>query len=78
MDALQTGTIAGAGLDVYEVEPLPADHPLWDAPNVLLTPHTAGFGPYLDDRRLAILLDNSQRFVRGEPLVNVVDKARWF
>ncbi len=78
VDALQTGTIAGAGLDVYEVEPLPADHPLWDAPNVLLTPHTAGFGPYLDDRRLAILLDNSQRFVRGEPLVNVVDKARWF
>jgi phosphoglycerate dehydrogenase-like enzyme len=78
VQALQSGTIAGAGLDVYEVEPLPAEHPLWDAPNVLLTPHTAGFGPYLDDRRLAILLDNSRRFLRREPLVNVVDKARWF
>ncbi|MBV9583208.1 MAG: D-2-hydroxyacid dehydrogenase [Chloroflexi bacterium] len=78
VEALQSGRIAGAGLDVYEEEPLPADHPLWDAPNVLLTPHTAGFGPYLDDRRLAILLDNGQRFVRGEPLVNVVDKAVWF
>jgi phosphoglycerate dehydrogenase-like enzyme len=76
--ALRSGTIAGAGLDVFEEEPLPADHPLWDAPNVLLTPHTAGFGPYLDDRRLAILLDNAQRFERGEPLVNVVDKAHWF
>jgi phosphoglycerate dehydrogenase-like enzyme len=76
--ALQSGKIAGAGLDVFEQEPLPANHPLWDAPNVLLTPHTAGFGPYLDDRRLAILLDNSQRFLRGEPLVNVVDKAHWF
>ncbi len=76
--ALQTGTLAGAGLDVYEIEPLPADHPLWDAPNALLTPHTAGFGPYLDDRRLAILLDNCERFLRREPLVNVVDKARWF
>jgi phosphoglycerate dehydrogenase-like enzyme len=76
--ALESGTIAGAGLDVFEQEPLPADHPLWAAPNVLLTPHTAGFGPYLDDRRLAILLDNAQRFLRSEPLVNVVDKAHWF
>ncbi|MBV9325588.1 MAG: D-2-hydroxyacid dehydrogenase [Chloroflexi bacterium] len=78
VDALQSGRIAGAGLDVFEEEPLPANHPLWDAPNVLLTPHTAGFGPYLDDRRLAILLDNSQRFLKGEPLVNVVDKSLWF
>jgi phosphoglycerate dehydrogenase-like enzyme len=76
--ALQSSAIAGAGLDVFEEEPLPADHPLWDAPNVLLTPHTAGFGPYLDDRRLEILLDNSQRFLKGEPLRNVVDKAHWF
>ena len=78
VDALQSGKIAGAGLDVFEEEPLPANHPLWDAPNVLLTPHTAGFGPYLDDRRLEILLDNSQRFLKGEPLRNVVDKAHWF
>src|SRR5262249_40479569 len=58
VSALRAGEIAGAGLDVFEIEPLPADHPLWEAPNVLITPHTAGFGPYLDDRRLEILLDN--------------------
>ena len=78
VDALEQGKIAGAGLDVFEEEPLPSDHPLWSAPNVLITPHTAGFGPYLDDRRLAIILDNSKRFVRGERLLNVVDKAHWF
>ena len=77
-EALRDGTIAGAALDVYEIEPLPADHPLWDAPNVLLTPHTAGFGPYLDDRRRDLLVENAKRFAAGEPLVNVVDKRLWF
>jgi phosphoglycerate dehydrogenase-like enzyme len=76
--ALHAREIAGAGLDVFEIEPLPADHPLWAAPNVLITPHTAGFGPYLDDRRLDILLDNCRRFALGQPLRNVVDKAAWF
>ena len=76
--ALEAGEIAGAGLDVFEIEPLPPEHALWSAPNVLITPHTAGFGPYLDDRRLDILLDNCQRFAKGEPLRNVVDKAVWF
>jgi phosphoglycerate dehydrogenase-like enzyme len=76
--ALRSGQIAGAGLDVFEEEPLPSDHPLWDAPNVLLTPHTAGYGPYLDERRQEIIVDNARRFVRGEPLRNVVDKAHWF
>jgi phosphoglycerate dehydrogenase-like enzyme len=47
-------------------------------PNVLITPHTAGHGPYLDDRRLEVLLDNARRFVAGAALRNVVDKARWF
>ena len=76
--ALRAGEIAGAGLDVFEQEPLPADHPLWTMPGVLITPHTAGFGPYLDDRRLEILLDNCRRFAAGQPLRNVVDKAAWF
>jgi phosphoglycerate dehydrogenase-like enzyme len=76
--ALRSGQIAGAALDVFEQEPLPRDHPLWDAPNVLITPHTAGFGPFLDDRRQEIIVDNARRFVRGEPLRNVVDKAHWF
>jgi phosphoglycerate dehydrogenase-like enzyme len=76
--ALRAGEIAGAALDVFEQEPLPADHPLWTTPNVLITPHTAGYGPYLDDRRGDILLDNCRRFLAGQPLRNVVDKARWF
>ena len=76
--ALRAGEIAGAALDVYETEPLPAEHPLWTLPNVLMTPHTAGHGPYLDDRRLEVLLDNARRFVAGQPLRNVVDKLHWF
>jgi len=77
-EALRNGTIAGAALDVYEIEPLPADHPLWDAPNVLLTPHSAGFGPYLDDRRRDVIVENAKRFAAGEPLENQVNKALWF
>src|SRR5258706_7027831 len=76
--ALRAGEIAGAALDVFEQEPLPADHPLWTLPNVLITPHTAGHGPYLDERRFEILLDNARRFLAGQPLRNVVDKAHWF
>jgi phosphoglycerate dehydrogenase-like enzyme len=76
--ALRAGEIAGAGLDVFEQEPLPADHPLWTMPGVLITPHTAGHGPFLDDRRLEVLLDNCRRFLGGEPLRNVVDKSNWF
>jgi len=76
--ALRAGEIAGAGLDVFEQEPLPADHPLWTMPGVLITPHTAGHGPFLDDRRFQVLLDNCRRFLAGEPLRNVVDKASWF
>ena len=76
--ALRAGRLAGAALDVYEVEPLPADHPLWDFPNVILTPHTAGYSPVIAERHLATLVDNVGRFARGEPLRNVVDKTLWF
>jgi phosphoglycerate dehydrogenase-like enzyme len=76
--AIEAGEIAGAGLDVFEQEPLPADHKLWTLPGVLMTPHTAGYGPYLDERRYAIILDNCRRFLAGQPLRNRVDKARWF
>src|SRR5579863_3889480 len=77
-DAVEAGEIAGAGLDVFEREPLPADHPLWTMPGVLITPHTAGRGPYLDERRFDVLRDNARRFLAGEALRNVVDKSRWF
>jgi phosphoglycerate dehydrogenase-like enzyme len=76
--ALEAKEIAGAALDVYEQEPLPADHPLWGMPNVLLTPHMAGYGPHLNDRRLQIIQDNCKAFAEGRPLRNVVDKATWF
>jgi phosphoglycerate dehydrogenase-like enzyme len=76
--ALRAGEIAGAGLDVFEVEPLPPDHPLWGFSNVILTPHVAGYSPRIAARHLDLLLDNIGRFLRGEPLRNVVDKGRWF
>ena len=76
--ALNAGTIAGAALDVYEIEPLPADHPLWTMPNILLTPHMAGHGPYLNHRRYEIMEDNCRAFAAGRPLRNVVNKATWF
>jgi phosphoglycerate dehydrogenase-like enzyme len=78
VEALRAGEIAGAGLDVFEQEPLPAEHPLWTMPGVLITPHTAGHGPFLDDRRFEIFLDNGRRFLAGQPLRNVVDKSSWF
>src|SRR6201998_2689259 len=76
--ALAADEIAGAGLDVFEQEPLLAAHPLWTLPGVLMTPHITGYGPYLDDRRYEIILDNCRRFLAARPLRNLVDKARWF
>jgi phosphoglycerate dehydrogenase-like enzyme len=76
--ALRAERIAGAALDVFEVEPLPKDHPLWDFPNVIITPHTAGYSPVIAARHLNTLVENVRRFARGEPLNNVVDKALWF
>ncbi len=76
--AIQAGELAGAALDVFEQEPLPADHPLWTLPGVLLTPHMAGYGPHLNERRYAILRDNAAALLSGGALRNVVDKANWF
>jgi phosphoglycerate dehydrogenase-like enzyme len=76
--ALTSGTIAGAALDVYEQEPLPADHKLWGLPNVILTPHMAGYGPHLNERRFQIIQDNVRAFAEGGTLRNVVDKRNWF
>lgn len=76
--ALRASEIAGAGLDVFEDEPLPADHPLWTMPNVLLTPHTGWNGPYLDERRFEVLLANCRALLGNGTLLNVVDKSSWF
>ena len=75
--AVREGVIAGAGLDVYEIEPLPEAHPLWTAPNTLLTPHVAADGPSLDPARNAVVIENARRFAAGWTLMNVVNKAEW-
>jgi phosphoglycerate dehydrogenase-like enzyme len=76
--ALKARKLAGAALDVYQIEPLPPEHPLWEFPNVILTPHTAGYSTVIAARHLAALVENVRRFARGEPLMNVVDKTLWF
>lgn len=77
-DALRRKRLGGAALDVFETEPLPPEHPLWREPRALLTPHVAVVGPYIPQRRLAVLCDNARRFMAGLPLCNVVDKALWY
>ena len=76
--ALEVGKIAGAALDVYETEPLPSDHPLWAMGNTILTPHMAGQGPYVQDRRIDVFVANMKRFLKGEPMVTEVDKRQLF
>ena len=73
--ALQEGRIAGAGLDVFEREPLPADSPLWDMTNVVITSHHSGSSPYYADRTTTLIVDNLQRYTAGQPIKNVIDKA---
>jgi len=77
-EALRAREIAGAALDVFETEPLPADHPLWGMENVILTPHVAAASPRIAERHLAVLLDNVGRFAGGQPLRNLVNKQLWF
>ena len=72
--ALNEGWIAGAGLDVFETEPLPESSPLWGMDNAILTYHYAGNNPRYDERAMAIFIDNLCRYKAGEPMRNVVDK----
>jgi len=69
--------IAGAALDVFEIEPLPSGHPLWAMPNVLITPHIAAASLRVPERHLQMLLENIRRFLDDEPLLNSVDKQAW-
>jgi len=78
LDALSEGRLRGAGLDVFAVEPLPEDHPLWRLPNVLLTPHTAAVSRGFWRRETDLILENLRRFLSGEPLINEVDRSRGY
>ncbi|HYW81888.1 MAG TPA: NAD(P)-dependent oxidoreductase [Spirochaetia bacterium] len=74
VDALRAGNVRGAGLDVTDPEPLPKGHPLWSMENVVLTPHYGGVHPGYEEEAFVVFLANMGRWVRGEPLENVVDK----
>ena len=78
IDCLRDGVIASAALDVFETEPLPASSPLWDLPNVIVSPHMSG--DFLDFHQIMadVFIDNFRRFQRGEPLTNVVDMGRGY
>jgi len=69
--ALDKGKLSGAGLDVFESEPLSADSRLWEMENVIITPHVAGFTPHYFARTAALLADNLERFIEGRPLKNL-------
>ena len=75
VEALRSGTVRGAGLDVTDPEPLPGGHPLWAMENVVITPHYAGAHPGYAEEAFDVFLDNLGRWMRGEPLRNVVDRA---
>jgi phosphoglycerate dehydrogenase-like enzyme len=74
IQALEDGHLAGAGLDVTETEPLPADNPLWDAPHLIITPHISGGSELTTELMWSIFFENVGHFVKGEPLKNVTDK----
>lgn len=76
IDALQNNVIAGAGLDVFSQEPLPSSSPLWDMPNVILTPHSAAQSPFYNDRANEVLIENLLRYYNDQELLFEVDKSR--
>jgi phosphoglycerate dehydrogenase-like enzyme len=78
VDALKAGKIAGAGLDVTEKEPLPSDSPLWDAPNLIVTPHRAGASQHRPRKIFEFFLQNMNRYVGGQKPVNVIDKRKGY
>jgi phosphoglycerate dehydrogenase-like enzyme len=78
VEALQNKQIAGAGVDVTDPEPLPAEHPLWKLPNVVISPHVGGQSPDARQRQWRLLRENLRRFAVGEPLLCVVDKQKGY
>ncbi len=75
VEALEAGAIRGAGLDVYQEEPLPPSSPLWGLDNVCLTPHIGGVSPRFWERETELIIENARRYIAGEPMLNVVNKT---
>ena len=78
VDALESGAIAGAGLDVTDPEPLPAGHKLWQMPRVIITPHVSGRSSAASERRWLLTRENLRRYVIGDPLLSVVNVNRGY
>jgi len=78
IEALRGRKIAGAGLDVFDEEPLPANSPLWDLDNLLITPHTAGLTEKLWERHYALMSENLRRYLAGQPLLGLVNKQEGY
>jgi phosphoglycerate dehydrogenase-like enzyme len=78
IESLREGEIAGAALDVFEQEPLPVDSPLWRMPNVIVSPHVSGFTYLYDERASRLFAENLDRYIRHQPLLNLVDKERGY
>lgn len=78
IEALRAGRIAGAALDTFDQEPLPEGHPLWQMPNVFVTPHATAYSPRMHERQIALFLENLQRFRSGQPLLNLVDLTKGY
>ena len=78
VEGLRSGSIAGAGFDAVETEPLPDGSPLWDMPNVLISPHVSGDSPQTWERRYRIFKDNLARYLKGDPLLHICDKRAGF
>ena len=76
--ALRSGRLAGAALDVFETEPLPPGDPLWDTPNLLVSPHMCGDATGWEDRVIDVFIENARRFLAGMPLRNQVDLRRGY
>jgi phosphoglycerate dehydrogenase-like enzyme len=76
LEALESGRLAGAVLDTFYEEPLPADSHFWDQPHVVVTPHVAPNSSYHNDRASGVLAENMRRYLSGDPMLNVFDRER--
>jgi D-2-hydroxyacid dehydrogenase (NADP+) len=78
LEALKNGKLAAAALDVFPEEPLPSNNPLWQMPNVIITPHISGSSPHYNERAVALFSENLHRYLGGLSLYNIFDPKRGY